>query len=133
MSVIPIKVSGRSHIRSMCVNTHHIFVTFFGSHYIYKMSLEGKEILKYGRYGTNLGEFDHPYACMCDDDENLLITNVSNRCPQLLHGEQWYEIELQPPPFWPQAVVYDGHALYVRDAYEIQKFKYEKEHACVLM
>ena len=69
---------------------------------------------------------------MCDGDDNLLIVDYCYHRLKLLHGEQWSEIELQHPPFYPKGAVYDGQALYVVDFYE-NLFKYEPENACVLM
>ena len=89
------------------------------------MSLEGKELVKYGRNGSKLGEFYFLHVCMCDDNNSFLILDLFNRRLQLLHGAQWSEIELQPPPFYPEDAVYDGHAFYVLDALANQVLKYE--------
>ena len=96
------------------------------------MSLEGRAIVKYGRYGTKIGEFNQPFECMCDDDDNLLIVDFWNNRLQLLHGEKWSKIKLQPPPMWPHKAVFDGRALYMFDIY-INLLKYEPENACVLI
>ena len=102
------------------------------------MSLDGKEIVKYGKYGFELSESINPLACMCDDDDSLLIGDYFNRRLLLLHEEKRSPIELQPPPRWATDAVFDGCALYVLDACKRQLFKYEAEtvkthNACVLM
>ena len=89
------------------------------------MSLEGKEFVKYGQYGSKLGEFGQPFACMCDDNDNLLIADMLNNRLQLMHGEQWSEMELQPPPNLPTDAVFDGQAIYVLDAYRKLLLKYD--------
>ena len=92
------------------------------------MSLEGKKIVKYGKYGFELGEFGNPLACMCDDKDNLLIADTLNNRLQLLHKYKWSKIELQPSPILPTSAVYDDNLLYVLDVLEKQLLKYEKEN-----
>ena len=125
ISVIPIKFTGESHVHTLCVNKHHMFVACANSHCIYKMSLEGKEPVKCGKFGVKLGEFINPLACMCDDDDNLLTADFGNNRLQLLHGKQWSKIELKPHPFDPEGAVYDGHAIYVLGFNPCQILKYE--------
>ena len=87
------------------------------------MSLEGKEPVKCGKYGSELGEFRNQYTCMYDDDDNLLFADTFNSRLQLLHGEQWYEIELQPQPKWPHDAVFDGNAIYVICVNRLMKYE----------
>ena len=72
-----------------------------------------------------IGEFTAQFACMYDGDDNLLIVDTLNKRLQLMHGEQWFEIKLQPPPFLPTGAVYDGNALYVLGKYPCRIVKYE--------
>ena len=122
------KCTGEYHEHTLCVNKHHIFLACHKFHCIYKISLEGKEIVKYVKYGIGFDKIIYPYACMCGGDDNLLIVDYCNHRLQLLHGEQWSEIELKPPSFYPKGAVYDGQALYVIDAYKSQLLKYETEN-----
>ena len=137
ISVVPIKDNGGD-IRTLCVNKHHVFLMCAITQYIFKISLERKEIVKYDQYGIELGQLKYSFACMCDDDDNLLIADMFNHRLRLLHGAQWSEVELQSSPIWPKDAVYDGHALYVLGLIPGQLFKYEAEtvntqYACVLM
>ena len=89
------------------------------------MSLEGNELVKYGRNGSKLGEFNFPLVCMCDENNSFLIAEFWNHRLQLLHGARWHEIELQPLPSMPKGAVFDGHAIYVLGFNPSQILKYE--------
>ena len=102
------------------------------------MSLEEQKFVEYGGHGEKLGNFNYPYVCTCDDDDNLLIADMLNNRLQLLHGKRWSKIELQPPPIRPTGAAYDGCALYVMDVHKKQLLKYDVEiviakNVCVVM
>ena len=89
------------------------------------MSLDGKMIDTHGKRSDCIGEFKRPSVCMNVSGANLIVADCFNNRLQLLHGNQWSELQLQPPPYWPCNAVYDGDALYVVQMNPNSLVKYE--------
>ena len=125
-SVIDIKCAKPWHWHTLGVNEQCLFVSCYNTHRILLMSLSGKMVDTYGKNGNEISEFDEPFACMTDCDNNLLISDFGNNRFQLLHRRKWSALKLQPPPSWPLNAVYDGNALYVVQRRPNALVKYEQ-------
>ena len=126
-SVIDISCAGRSHWHTLCVNANGMFVSCDFTDSVIKMSLDGKQITTYdGKKGNDIGEFDEPNACMSDKYGNMLIADSFNDRLQLLHGEQWFVLQLEPPLSRPCRAVYDSSALFVATWNPLAIVKYDE-------
>ena len=124
-SVIDIQCAEPRHWHTLWVNEQCMVISCFNTRRLLKMSLSGKMIDTYGKLGYRLGEFNCPFACMSEYDDNLLVADHWNNRLQLLHGGQWSVLQLQPQPLKPCNAIYYGNALYVVqwDPYAFVKYE----------